>query len=477
VDGGKKKLTGSLQFRLSATLSALIALLAIAAGTFSYRTAFDEAIEWQDANLRQMSAMNDGRNTQVDLPITIVDTVPDPDLQVVVEVLGPSNVAHLGGSFKFSKPVHDGMQTVHVDGEAWRLYARRLESGNKLVVAQRSAERDEVARLSALQAILPLAALLPVLIVLVSVVVRRTLRPMTVLARDLDQRTEHDLAALKGGPVPNELRPFMASINRLLARLDAALAVQRRFVAVAAHELRSPLTALTLQAEQLAARIRTGEEKEFMARLQSGLQRMRGLLDQLLTLARAEAGAVEGNGAATSCSVSAILRSVIEEHMPLAEARQIDLGVVGEMATDASVAAKAVDIHAMLRNLLDNAIRYTPVGGRVDISVRREGERVRIDIVDDGPGISADEIERVFDPFYRILGSDAEGSGLGLAIVRVIVGRLGGTVSLANDSVTKGLRVQVDLPAADGPPSDTSRAGAADAPVRALAPAVTHSAE
>jgi two-component system OmpR family sensor kinase len=164
------------------------------------------------------------------------------------------------------------------------------------VVAQRSAERDEVARESALKAIVPLAALLPVLIALISVVVQRTLRPMNVLARDLDQRTENDLATLLAGPVPNELRPFVASINKLFARLDGALAGQRRFVAVAAHELRSPLTALTLQAEQLSARIHSAEEKEFMARLQTGLQRMRGLLDQLLTLARAEAGAVEPRG-------------------------------------------------------------------------------------------------------------------------------------------------------------------------------------
>ena len=474
MDGGQTKLRGSLQFRLSATLSALIALLAIGAGTFSYMTAFDEAIEWQDANLRQMSAMSDGRNSKVDLPVTIIDTIPDPDLEVVLEVLGPTNVAHLGGSLKFTQPVHDGMQTVHVDGEAWRLFARPLESGNRLVVAQRSAERDEVARESALKAIVPLAALLPVLIALISVVVQRTLRPMTLLARDLDQRTEHDLAALPAGPVPNELRPFIASINKLFARLDGALAGQRRFVAVAAHELRSPLTALTLQAEQLSGRIHTAEEKEFMARLQTGLQRMRGLLDQLLTLARAEAGPVERNTAASS--VSSILRSVIEEHMPLAEARQIDLGVVGEMA-DARVAGKAVDIHAMLRNLLDNAIRYTPIGGRVDISVRHDGDRVRIDIVDDGPGISAEEMQRVFDPFYRVLGSDTEGSGLGLAIVRVIVARLGGTVSLANDSATKGLRVQLDLPAASAPPSEAPAADAADAPAGALHPAAAHSAE
>ena len=124
VDGGQKKLTGSLQFRLSTTLSALIALLAIGAGTFSYITAFDEAIQWQDASLRQMSAMTDGRNAKIDLPVTIIDTIPDPDLEVVIEVLGPANVAHLGGSLKFTQPVHDGMQTVHVDGEAWRLHAR-----------------------------------------------------------------------------------------------------------------------------------------------------------------------------------------------------------------------------------------------------------------------------------------------------------------------------------------------------------------
>ena len=474
MDGGQKKLTGSLQFRLSATLSALIALLAIGAGVYSYLTAFDEAIEWQDANLRQMSAMTDGRNAKVDLPVTIIDTIPDPDLEVVIEVLGTSNVAHLGGSTKFTQPVHDGMQTVHVDGEAWRLFARSLDSGNRLAVAQRSAERDEVARESALQAVLPLAALMPVLIVLVSVVVRRTLRPMTMLARDLDQRTEHDLAALRASRAPNELRPFVSSINKLLARLDGALAGQRRFVAVAAHELRSPLTALTLQAEQLSARIHSAEEKEFMGRLQSGLQRMRGLLDQLLTLARAEAGTVETDAAASA--IPAIVRSVIEEHLPLAEARQIDLGVVGEMA-EARVVGKAVDIHAMLRNLVDNAIRYTPVGGRVDIGVRREGDRLRIDVVDDGPGISAEEMQRVFDPFYRVLGSDAEGSGLGLAIVRVIVGRLGGTVSLANDATTGGLRVRLDLPCADDAPSPVPHADAAGTPEGVLGTAVAPSAE
>ena len=162
--------------------------------------------------------------------------------------------------------------------------------------------------------------------------------------------------------------------------------------------------------------------------------------------------------------------------MPLAEARRIDLGVVGGMA-DAWVAGKAVDIHAMLRNLLDNAIRYTPVGGRVDISVRGDGDRVRIDIVDDGPGISADEMQRVFDPFYRVLGSDAEGSGLGLAIVRVIVARLGGTVTLANDGATKGLRVQVDLPAAGIPSPEAPAPHAAVTSAGALGPAAAHSAE
>jgi two-component system OmpR family sensor kinase len=167
----------------------------------------------------------------------------------------------------------------------------------------------------------------------------------------------------------------MASINRLLARLDAAVAAQRRFVAVAAHELRSPLTALTLQAEQLAARIRTGEEKEFMARLQSGLQRMRGLLDQLLTLARAERALSKAHG---------------RELLRLRDPAQRDRGAHAARggAPDrprrrrrdghrcVGSPAKAVDIHAMLRNLLDNAIRYTPVGGRVDSQRPTRGDRV-----------------------------------------------------------------------------------------------------
>jgi Signal transduction histidine kinase len=446
VDGRKTKLTGSLQFRLSASLSVLIATLAIGAGVVSYRAAFDEAIQWQDGNLRQMSAMTDGRSAGIDLPATIVDTVPDPDLQVVVEVLGPSGVSAPGSPLKIASPLRDGLQTVYANGEAWRLYARPLVTGNRLVVAQRSAERDQVAGGSAFRAVLALVAILPVLVVLVSVVVRRTLRPMKVLSMDLDQRSERELGALHDDPVPNELRPFTASINQLLSRLDAALNAQRRFVANAAHELRSPLTALTLQAEQLATRLTTLEEKEFMGRLQSGMQRMRSLLDQLLVLARAEADAVERGSKTTS--VADALRRAIEQHMPLAEQRGIDLGLEGALL-DSRIAASAIDVDTMLRNLLDNAIRYTPARGRVDISVHRTADRIVIVVADNGPGIPDADMQRVFDPFYRVLGTQSEGSGLGLAIVKVIADRVGGTVSIRNDSDSGGLCVTMSLPRED----------------------------
>ena len=445
MDGRKASLTGSLQFRLSAALSALIAAFAVGAATFSYLTAFGEAIEWQDANLRQMSAMTDGRNVQADQPTTIIDTVPDPDLQVIVEIVGPNDASPPGSPFKIVPPLRDGLQTLHAGADAWRLYARPLQDGSRLVVAQRSAERDEIARDSALRAILPLAALVPLLIVLIGVVVRGALRSVTAMSHDLDARSEHDLRPLQDAPIPNELLPFVGSINALLAKLRTALAAQNRFVAVAAHELRSPLAALTLQTEQLAERISTAEEKEFMSRVQSGMARMRGLLDQLLTLARAEASIADS---ATPHSLAAILRGVLEEVLPLAEARQVDLGVVGDLP-DATIVGRAGDIHAMLRNLVDNAVRYTPAGGRVDVQLRRDDRLAVIEISDDGPGISDDEIQRVFDPFYRVLGNGAVGSGLGLAIVRAVATRLGGSVSLAS-GIGHGLRVQVELPSASG---------------------------
>jgi two-component system OmpR family sensor kinase len=454
MDGLQGRLTNSLQFRLAAALSALIITLALGAGAFSFWTAFEEANELQDDQLRQMAALIDRHEVPVaQLQPGASEQGADPDLEFVVQVIGGSagNAVAGGGLFLSLLPptLADGLQTAVVGKESWRLFVRPLHTGAKLVVGQQIAARDEIARHGALRTVLPLLALVPVLLLLVGVVVRQTLKPILALSGELDRRNENDLAALREDGVPNEIRPFTASINRLLGRVTRSMDVQRRFVADAAHELRTPLTVLSLQAEALASKELPDNARDRLVSLRRGIQRARSLLEQLLTLARFEAATVATTHP-TPVSAMAAVRTIIEEQLPLAEAKHIDLGVVGD-GEDALVHVRDVELHSLLRNLIDNALRYTPPGGRVDVGLKADADGVTVEVADSGPGIPAGERERVFDPFYRVLGTDADGSGLGLSIVKTLAERMGITVKLddaRSGAGLGGLRVRVSFPPA-----------------------------
>ena len=451
MDGLQGMLTNSLQFRLAASLSGLVIVLALGAGAFSFWTAFEEANELQDDQLRQMAALIDQHEVPVGSARTASpERAVDPDSQFVVQVVGaPAALAVAGGAPVLALPAKltDGLQTTVIGHDSWRLYVSPLHTGAKLVVGQQTAARDEVAHTGALRTVLPLLALVPVLLVLVVVVVRQALKPILALSRELDRRGEHDLASMQDHGVPNEIRPFTASINRLLGRVARSMQAQRRFVADAAHELRTPLTVLLLQAEALAGKDLPDGARERVANLRQGIQRARSLLEQLLTLARFEAAPVPDTAPDPVSALSA-LRTVIEELLPMAEAKHIDLGVVGDGA-DALVRVREVELHSLLRNLIDNALRYTPPGGRVDVGLRRDAGGVTVEVSDSGPSIPAAERGRVFDPFYRVLGTDTEGSGLGLSIVKALADRMGITVTLADahsEAGLGGLRVLVSFP-------------------------------
>ena len=191
---------------------------------------------------------------------------------------------------------------------------------------------------------------------------RQMFKPIKAMASDIDHRNEGDLAALSETNVPSEIRPFVIAINQLLSRVGQSVAAQRRFVADAAHELRSPLTALSLQAERLADAEMSPEAQARLATLRQGILRNRCLLEQLLTLARIQEPSPEKS---VPVSVQKVYRQVLEDLMPLAEVKNIDLGVVG--GQDASVMATEVELYTLVKNLVDNAIRHTPHGGRVDL--------------------------------------------------------------------------------------------------------------
>lgn len=322
-----------------------------------------------------------------------------------------------------------------------------MADGRRIALAQETQVRDEIAKDSALRTILPLLILVPVLLLVVTGLVRKMLRPVARLATEIDQRGERDLQPLQAPNLPSEIRPFVTAINRLLGRVAEAMESQRRFVADASHELRSPMTALSLQAERLEAAPLPDEARHRLQTLRQGIDRGRNLLEQLLSLARAQRSLDEPR---QLVSVRDVYRRVLEDLMPLAEAKGLDIGMAD--GPDVRIMAYDIDLFTLVRNLVDNAVRYTPSGGRVDLSVREEGQHIILEVEDSGTGISASERERVLAPFYRVLGTEQTGSGLGLSIVKAIAQKMGATLELEPSSqFPQGLKVRLILKSTKGP--------------------------
>ncbi|MBM5573903.1 hypothetical protein [Deefgea sp. CFH1-16] len=221
MDGFQSKLTSSLRFRLSLWLSLAIILVAVAAGSLSFFTAFKEAKVLQDDQLRQVAALVDEHGLPVEPPdLSREDKEADPDLKLIIQTLGDSG-AGTGGE-KIALPanlLHDGIQTIVLNGERWRVFVRTLRSGERLAVAQQSEIRDQIATDSSYRTVLPLVVLIPILTALISIMVSSMLKPITRLSHDVDSRAEQDLRPLAAHQIPDEIRPFVASINRLLERV------------------------------------------------------------------------------------------------------------------------------------------------------------------------------------------------------------------------------------------------------------------
>ncbi|QEL56027.1 sensor histidine kinase [Chromobacterium paludis] len=439
MDGFKKRLSESVQLRLSFGLTLAILLFGLLAGAFSFLSAFDEAHEFQDDVLRQVAALLAREGLPADFSGKSA-AGGDEESRVIVQRLGAGREP---GALPLPASLRDGLQTVESGGETFRVLVRTMRDGQRIAVAQEDSFRDEIARDGALRTVMPILLLIPVLLLMVARLVRQLFRPIAALSVEVDRRAERELHPLDADAVPVEVRPFVLAINRLLRRVAQSMATQRRFVADAAHELRSPLTALSLQAERLAEADLSEEARGRLSALRGGIARGRHLLEQLLVLARAQSAP---EALAAPVSVQGVYRRVLEDVLPLAEAKSIDIGVEGD--GDAWVWANELDVFALVRNLVDNAIRYTPDGGRVDLAMAVDGDCATLSVEDSGPGIPRAEWPRVFDPFYRGLGSGQPGSGLGLSIVRTIAERIGAEVRLSfrDERNEQGLRVEVRLP-------------------------------
>ena len=431
----------SLRDRLLVALAALLLVTGAVAGVVMYRWAYSEALEVQDAVLLEVGAL--AATNRLHTEPAVERGEHKEDRVVVEELLAPAETNPVGLVLPVPPGTSEGLHTVRSGSNQWRVLVRARADGSRVAVGQRTAYRDEIARGSALRTLIPFAVLFPTLMLLVAAVVGYSLRPVARLARRLDASGYDHLAELPLSGMPEELRPFIGSINRLLRRLAEMIEQQRRFVAAAAHELRSPITALSVQAENLDQTELPREGRERLTALQAGIRRTGHLLEQLMALARYEtAGAPEVQVVA----LDRVARGVVGDLLPIAHRRAVDLGFERLESVAARIDATALAV--LIRNLVDNALRHTPDGGRIDLHLYASDASAVFCVEDTGPGICEADLPRIFEPFFRGRSSMGEGTGLGLSIVDRIAKGASGSVTVENilPPPASGLRVAVILP-------------------------------
>lgn len=419
----------SIHRTLQLWLLAGVTLCTLVAGWMAYLVMRDESNELFDRQLRQIV---------ITLPHEFSDamvTPPDAESEddIVVQVWNEHNV------LRYVAPADDhlpqatktGFSELRFHGYRWRIYAERHD-GKFIQAAQPTETRDELAGQMALGATAPFLLLIPVLLLLIWLVIRRALRPLKLVTHAVSHRSMDSLQPIAVTDAPPEIRPLLDALNDLLSRLDSAWSAQRHFVADAAHELRTPLTALKLQLQRAQKATDKAQRATAFAKLHERLDRTTHVVQQLLTLARQEPPDNAGPKR-KAVDLAAITESCFAELSPLAEAKHIRMTLHLDIRP-AHVHIAPDSLRILLDNLIDNAIRYTPEGGNIEITIRRHNTRITFSISDSGPGIPTEDRERVFDRFYRREDSGETGSGLGLAIVKTIVDRYGAKLRLAESS-------------------------------------------
>lgn len=332
-----------------------------------------------------------------------------------------------------------GFSKVTLQHERWRLFAVR--SGSRfVVVAQPAYVRHVAAKRISVRLLLPTLAVVPVAGLMIFLAVSFGLRPLTRISSDLGSRSHRDLSPIATKRWPPEFAPVVHALNELMRRLADAIAAQRNFIADAAHELLTPLTALRLQARLLARADLPDRRREVLSELQGGVSRALQLARQLLTLARHGVDAADHS--MSEIDLVALVHKVVAIHRPVAEAKSLQTQTIADKTC--LIVGSEEGLSTMISNLVENAIKYTDAGV-VRVSLESGPGGIVLQIEDSGPGIPPEERERVFDRFYRRPGQVAGGSGLGLAIAREIATRHGASITLHSSVALGGLAVRVEL--------------------------------
>jgi two-component system OmpR family sensor kinase len=432
----------SIRWRLLLGLFWAALATGLAATAIVYQKAHREATELADLQLRQFALALPARLT----PHLEAPVADEPEEVVFIRVWNARGQLEYAsdGAPPFARQPATGFASLTAGDDGWRVYSFN-GTGRSVQVSQPDRVRLRLAAHLAWRVIVPLALFLPFFAGLAYVVVGHALRPLERMAQAVAGRSPSALQPLELEQMSPELQAIVAAVNTLLAQIDQAMTAQRRFVADAAHELRSPLTALKLQL-QLAERA-TGEaaRDSAFAKLHERLDRASHLVRQMLTLARHET--TSGPGARLAAvDLDALARRAVSDHSALADSRGIDLGMTGEGQV-VTVTGDTDGLSVMLGNLVDNAVRYTGSGGQVDVWAGISEGRPSLRVCDNGPGVAMAERGRLFDRFYRPDGNTVWGCGLGMAIVKNVADLHGAEIRLGDGLGGRGFGVLVLFPA------------------------------
>lgn len=340
-------------------------------------------------------------------------------------------------------PREPGYQRIQFDSHDWYLFTL-VDDDTFYIVGERSDVREELITKIALSYLYPALLALPLLLILLAWTLQRGLRPLVSLDKYIQQRDKDNLDPIEVGNTPSEIKPIIESLNGLLARLRRSLESERRFTATASHEMRTPIAVLKLNVQNALKASSEADRLQLLQELDASVDRTGRLINQLLALNRLEQDA---HGFEKQViDLLPVLREEIATLYPLAMNKSQSVELICE---ESHLLLNTIPqlFSLLFRNLVDNAIKYSPEHGRVVVTAALDEGAVRLQIEDSGPGVPEDQRARVFERFYRITNSDVPGSGLGLAIVRRALELLGGTITLEESGELGGLRVVIHLPA------------------------------
>ncbi len=435
----------SIKTRLLAAITIALTLATLCAAAAIYFSVENEINRLLDNSLRQVALAYQNVRSQDILRIRRDFFAQDESM--VVQIIDPNTGAKALSRSMDPLPIADqiGFSNVKIGGEIWRLYTTQNSYGPIIEVAQPTFVRSEIALQSAKSVLLPLFFMLVLIALVCQIIIGQGFRALGRTASAIGRRSPSSLTPLSLKGLPAEIEPLVSSLNNLLEQLSDSLKAQKRFASDAAHELRTPLTALTLQI-QLAERAKTEEARQkAFGRLKDGIKRATRLVTQLLTMARLDPD--NRSQPLLPLDLTALAHSVCDELAPLAAQKNIEL----KAASDKPAVAIANEdaLRLLMNNLCDNAMRYTPADGHIEIRTYIRASKAFIEVCDDGPGVPETERERIFERSYRAEGTKTiPGTGLGLAIVRRVAELHGGTPSLDAGLNGKGVCFRISFPVA-----------------------------